>query len=127
MYKLSKYFKIQNYNCICCTACICMYKLSKYFKIQNYNCICCTACICMYKLSKYLKIQNYNCICCTACICMYKLSKDTKIRIYKTVILPLVLYGCETWSPTLREEHRLRVDKTPTHALFNQHSISLVC
>jgi hypothetical protein len=28
---------------------------------------------------------------------------------YKTVILPVVLYGCKTWSPTLREEHRLRV------------------
>jgi hypothetical protein len=27
---------------------------------------------------------------------------------YKTVILPVVLYGCETWSVTLREEHRLR-------------------
>jgi hypothetical protein len=36
------------------------------------------------------------------------LSKNVKIRIYKTVILP-VLYGCETWSLTLREEHRLRV------------------
>jgi hypothetical protein len=32
-----------------------------------------------------------------------------KIRIYKTIILPVVLYGCETWSLTLREEHRLRV------------------
>jgi hypothetical protein len=32
-----------------------------------------------------------------------------KIRIYKTIILPAVLYGCETWSWTLREEHRLRV------------------
>jgi hypothetical protein len=32
-----------------------------------------------------------------------------KIRIYKTVILPVVLRGCETWSLTLREEHRLRV------------------
>jgi hypothetical protein len=30
-----------------------------------------------------------------------------KIRIYKTIILPVVLYRCETWSPTLREEHRL--------------------
>jgi hypothetical protein len=30
-------------------------------------------------------------------------------RIYKTVILSVVLYGCETWSLTLREEHRLRV------------------
>jgi hypothetical protein len=37
------------------------------------------------------------------------LSKILKIRIYKTIILPVVLYGCETWSLTLREEHRLRV------------------
>jgi hypothetical protein len=29
--------------------------------------------------------------------------------IYKTIILPVVLYGCETWSLTLRDEHRLRV------------------
>jgi hypothetical protein len=36
-------------------------------------------------------------------------SKDVKIRIYKTIILPVVLYGCETWSLTLRGEHRLRV------------------
>jgi hypothetical protein len=28
---------------------------------------------------------------------------------YRTVTLPVVLYGCETWSLTLREEHRLRV------------------
>jgi hypothetical protein len=31
-----------------------------------------------------------------------------KIRIYKTIVLPVVLYRCETWSLTLREEHRLR-------------------
>jgi hypothetical protein len=37
------------------------------------------------------------------------LSKNIKIRIYKTIILPVVLYDCETWSLTLREEHRLRV------------------
>jgi hypothetical protein len=35
--------------------------------------------------------------------------KNLKIKIYKTVILPVVLYGFETWSLTLREEHRLRV------------------
>jgi hypothetical protein len=35
--------------------------------------------------------------------------KNLKINIYKTVILPVALYGCETWSLTLREEHRLRV------------------
>jgi hypothetical protein len=34
-------------------------------------------------------------------------SKNLKIRIYKTIILPVVLYGRETWSLTLREEHRL--------------------
>ncbi|KAJ4429844.1 hypothetical protein ANN_22048 [Periplaneta americana] len=37
------------------------------------------------------------------------LSKNLIVRIYKTVILPVVLYGCETWTLTLREEHRLRV------------------
>jgi hypothetical protein len=37
------------------------------------------------------------------------LSRIIKIRIYKTTILPVVLYVCETWSLTLREEHRLRV------------------
>jgi hypothetical protein len=37
------------------------------------------------------------------------LSKNKKIRIYKTIILPVVLYGCEILSLTLREEHRLRV------------------
>jgi hypothetical protein len=31
------------------------------------------------------------------------------VRIYKTIILPVVLYGCVTWSLTLKEEHRLRV------------------
>jgi hypothetical protein len=37
------------------------------------------------------------------------LSRNIKVKIYKTVILPVVLYGCKTWSLTLREEHRLRV------------------
>jgi hypothetical protein len=37
------------------------------------------------------------------------LSKNLKIKIYKTIILPVVLYGCETWSLTLREEHKLTV------------------
>jgi hypothetical protein len=33
---------------------------------------------------------------------------NVKVKIYKTIILPAVLYRCETWSLTLREEHRLR-------------------
>jgi hypothetical protein len=37
------------------------------------------------------------------------LSRNVKVKIYKTIILPVVLYGCETWSLTLREEHKLRV------------------
>jgi len=37
------------------------------------------------------------------------LSKKLKIKIYRTIILPVILYGCETWSLTLREEPRLRV------------------
>jgi hypothetical protein len=37
------------------------------------------------------------------------LHKNTKIKKFRTIILPVVLCGCETWSLTLREEHRLRV------------------
>ena len=37
------------------------------------------------------------------------LSKNLKIKIYKTIVLPVVLYVCETWSLTLREECRLKV------------------
>jgi len=37
------------------------------------------------------------------------LTKNLKIKIHRTVILPIVVYGCEIWSLTLREERRLRV------------------
>jgi len=37
------------------------------------------------------------------------LTKNLKIKIYRTIILPVVLYGCETWSLTLREERSLRM------------------
>jgi hypothetical protein len=37
------------------------------------------------------------------------LTKNTKIRVYRNIILPVVLYGCEIWSLTLKEEQRLRV------------------
>jgi len=37
------------------------------------------------------------------------LSKNLKIKIYRTVIFPVVLYGCETWSLTLQEERKLRL------------------
>ena len=37
------------------------------------------------------------------------LSKNLKIKIYRTIILPVVLYGCETWTLTWREERKLKV------------------
>jgi hypothetical protein len=37
------------------------------------------------------------------------LPRNVKVKICKTIILPVVLYGCETWSLILREKHRLRV------------------
>jgi hypothetical protein len=49
----------------------------------------------------YYSVQNLL----SSCL----ISKNLKFKIYKTVILPVVLHGCETWSLTLEEEHRLRV------------------
>jgi hypothetical protein len=46
------------------------------------------------------------------------LLKNLKIRIYRTIILPFVLYGCETWSLTLKEERRLRVFKRKVLRIF---------
>ena len=48
----------------------------------------------------YHSVQNLSSSC---------LSKNLKSKIYRTIILPVVLYGFETWSLTLREEHRQRV------------------
>jgi hypothetical protein len=42
-----------------------------------------------------------------------------KVKIYKTIILPVVLYGCETWSLTLREEYRL--------GLFENRVLKRIC
>jgi hypothetical protein len=46
------------------------------------------------------------------------LSRNIKIRIYKARSLPVVLYGCDTWSLTLREEHRLRVFENSVLRIF---------
>ena len=42
------------------------------------------------------------------------LSKKLKVNTCKTITLPVALYGCETWSLTLREEHRLRIFENTT-------------
>jgi hypothetical protein len=44
--------------------------------------------------------------------------KNTKITIYRTIILPVVLYGCETLWLTLRVEHRLRVFENRVLRIF---------
>jgi hypothetical protein len=44
--------------------------------------------------------------------------KKLKIKVYKAVISPVVLYGCKTWSLTLREEHRLRVFENRVFRIF---------
>jgi hypothetical protein len=49
----------------------------------------------------YLSVQSL--------LSSHLLSRNVMVKIYKTIILPVVLYWCETWSLTLREEHRLRV------------------
>jgi hypothetical protein len=46
------------------------------------------------------------------------LSKNVKVWIYETIILPVVLYGCETWSLTVREEHKLRVFENRVLRIF---------
>jgi hypothetical protein len=53
-----------------------------------------------------MKIIRCRIFCLPACY------PKTKIRLYRTIILLFVLYGCETWSLTLREERKLRVFET---------------
>jgi hypothetical protein len=51
------------------------------------------------------------------------LSKNVKIIIHKAIILLVILYGCETWSLTLKEEHKLRVfEKRELMRLFGLKS-----
>jgi hypothetical protein len=45
-------------------------------------------------------------------------SRNTKTTIYKTTMLPVVQYGCETWSLTVREEYKLRVFENRVLRIF---------
>jgi len=59
---------------------------------------------------KFAKCSSINCYHSVQNLLSPRLpSKNLKIKIYRTIILPMVLYGCETWLLTFREEHRLRV------------------
>ena len=71
--------------------------------IRRNNCIYATFGIChsVCGMPCYHSVQNL--------LSSRLLSINLKIEIYRTIILPVVLYGCETWKLTLREERKLRV------------------
>jgi hypothetical protein len=46
------------------------------------------------------------------------LSKNIKIKIHRTIILPVDLYGCDTWLPTSREEYKLRLSENMVLRIF---------
>jgi hypothetical protein len=61
------------------------------------------------KIKRRLNVGN-ACNCSVqSLLCSRLLSRNVKVKIYKTIILPTVLYGCETWSLTFREEHSRKV------------------
>ena len=61
------------------------------------------------EIESRLKSRNACCHSVQNILSYSLLSKNIKIKIYRTIILPVVLYGCKTWSLTLREERRTRV------------------
>jgi hypothetical protein len=61
------------------------------------------------EIKKRLSLGNACCHSVQSLLSSRLLSKNLKMRICKTIILPVILYGSETKSLTLREEHRLRV------------------
>jgi hypothetical protein len=73
-----------------------------YFQDGNISArdICHLACKLM-RVIKYSMQQRIT-------VCLINIH-NIKIRIYKTILLPVTLYGCGTWSLTLREAHRLEV------------------
>ena len=62
----------------------------------------------------YLSVQNH--------LSSRLLYKNLKIRIYRIIILPIVLYGCETWLLTLREERKLRMFENMVLRIFGPRS-----
>jgi hypothetical protein len=64
------------------------------------------------KIKRRMKLGNVCCHSVQNLLSSRLLSKNVKIRIYETIIVPVVLYGYETYFLILREEHRLRVFET---------------
>jgi hypothetical protein len=61
------------------------------------------------EIKSRLNSGNACCHSVQSVISSHFLSRNLKVKIYKTIVQPIVLCECETWSVTLREEHRLRV------------------
>jgi hypothetical protein len=61
------------------------------------------------KINREVKSANAGCLSVLNLLSSSLLSRRVKIKIYRTIVLLFVLYGCETWSLTLKEEYRLRV------------------
>ena len=59
--------------------------------------MCVRVCVCI------VCMRVLMCVCMCVCVCVSLLSKNIKIKKYIAIILPVALYGCETWSLTLRE------------------------
>jgi hypothetical protein len=59
---------------------------------------------CLHSLTITITVQDLYSL-----LSSHLLSRNVKVKIYKTIILRVVLYGCDTWSLTLREDYRLRV------------------
>jgi hypothetical protein len=57
------------------------------------------------EIKSRLKLGNARCHSVQHRLSSCLTSKKLKIKIYRTIILPVVVYGCETWSLTLREKH----------------------
>ena len=63
------------------------------------------------EIKSRLKLGNACCYSVQNLLSSRLLFKNLKIKIYRTIILPVVLHGCKTWSLILREERRLRVSE----------------
>jgi hypothetical protein len=61
------------------------------------------------EIKSRINSENCCCYCVQSILSSRLLCKHLKIKIYKTIILPVDLYGYETWSLTLRDDHNLRV------------------
>jgi hypothetical protein len=67
---------------------------------------------CMQKEIKSRLNMGNACYCSVQSLLSFcLLCRNVKVKIYKAIILPVVLYGCETWSVTLMVEHRMRVSE----------------